>query len=66
MSNQRCIRQPLGGGQCEREAGHEGNHRKSMWSYDPHGVRSPELSGFFEWDDESQRRLADKHGSGFD
>jgi hypothetical protein len=56
-----CKQQPLGGGQCEREAGHDGKHMKTSYPYGPE--RDPFV---FEWDDESQRRLADKHGSRFD
>lgn len=57
----RCAASPLGGGQCELEAGHDGKHRRRMWRYMSDGSREP--GSWFEWDDESQKRLADKLGS---
>lgn len=54
MSDDRCTASPLGGGTCELAAGHEGKHRKKM------------MHTWFEWTDDSQRRLADEHGSRFD
>lgn len=50
-----CESEPLGGGRCEREQGHEGKHGKRM----PSGR-------WFEWSDESQTRLASEKSSRFD
>lgn len=50
-----CKAQPLGGGQCELDEGHEGRHMRRFRTGTP-----------FYWSDTSQRKLADKHGSRFD
>lgn len=53
-----CRSEPLGGGRCELAAGHDGKHRKTNWPYGPEG--KPFV---FEWDDESQGRLAERSGT---
>lgn len=65
----RCEAEPLGGGQCELDAGHEleRKHEVTTWQYDyQHPENPPRKTGTFEWSDESQKRLADRHGSRFD
>ena len=57
----RCTASPLSGGRCDLEAGHDGKHRKTSYPYGPEG--KPFV---FEWDDESQIRLAKQLGSRFD
>jgi hypothetical protein len=62
-----CPATPLGGGQCELDMGHDGKHRKQLWRYDYlDSGKAPTPAGVFEWDDDSQRRLTDKHSSRFD
>jgi hypothetical protein len=54
----RCKAQPLGGGQCQLEVGHEGRHRKVSYPFGPDG-----RPFVFDWDSESQQCLADRHSS---
>lgn len=56
-----CKSFPLGGGQCELDAGHEGKHQRTSFPYGPEG--KPFV---FDWTDEGQRRLVNEHTSRFD
>jgi hypothetical protein len=56
-----CKAQPLGGGQCQLAAGHDGKHKRTSYPYGPEG--KPFV---FEWSDESQRDLTAKYTSRFD
>lgn len=58
---EQCRSQPMGGGQCDLEKGHDGKHKRTSYPYGPEG-----RPFVFEWTDESQRRLASRHGSRFD
>ena len=51
-----CKASPMGGGSCELPEGHDGKHFRAF----------KHREGGFEWDDASQRRLADEHSSRFD
>jgi hypothetical protein len=57
----RCASEPLGGGRCQLEVGHVGKHSKTSY---PYGIEKGGVT--FEWDDESQTRLARKQTSRFD
>jgi hypothetical protein len=67
VDRSQCTAAPLGGGQCELQADHEGKHRKTMWRYDYLDAGAPPTkSGIFEWDNDSQTRLAYEQTSRFD
>ena len=55
MPDEPCTSEPLGGGKCDLPKGHDGKHFKAFKHRD----------GGFEWDDESQSRLASRYGSRF-
>jgi hypothetical protein len=65
---ERCDRFTLTGSRCELGKGHDGKHAVTIRNYSRDITSVPYGAPLwvFEWNDESQTRLADEQGSRFD